>query len=149
MSKTSKAKIASIDRYKKRNPEKVKIWKHTSYLRHKDEIADKQRNYMKPLKVKKHYSQLNMDYVRRNRMKVIQLLGGKCSNPNCPIPPEKIDVRRLQIDHIHGGGREHYKRRKSAGIYVDILRDPDARKHYQLLCVYCNWLKRYEEGELN
>lgn len=149
MSKTSKAKIASIGRYKKRNPEKVKMWKHTSYLRHKEEVIQKQRDYHKNPKVAKHYSQLSMDAVKRNRLKVIELLGGKCSNPVCPISPEKMDIRALTIDHIHGGGRQHYLKRKTAGILIDILKDSNPRERYQLLCIYCNWIKRYEKHELN
>jgi hypothetical protein len=81
---------------------------------------------------------------RNLRFKVIELLGGKCNNPDCPIPREIIDKRALQVDHINGGGCKEFKAIGAHGVYRRVLKHPE---DYQLLCVYCNWIKRYIKPE--
>ena len=58
-----------------------------------------------------------------------------------------IDLRCLQIDHIHGNG---YQARKNPTVqrnyyynHVDRI-----RADLQILCSNCNWIKRYENNEL-
>lgn len=85
---------------------------------------------------------------RKVHIEVIQLLGGKCSNPNCLVPNRCSDIRCLQIDHVNGDG---YKERISKGAemyYKHILKQiKTGSKDYQLLCANCNWIKRFENGE--
>jgi hypothetical protein len=60
-----------------------------------------------------------------------------------------MDVRALHIDHVNGGGHKHQKRKGVGSMWVEILRElRNGSKDYQLLCAYCNWMKRYENGEL-
>jgi hypothetical protein len=111
------------------------------------------RNYMRK------WSKNNPDKIKESQKKcitklreeIIQLLGGKCSNPDCPIPPEKMDKRALQIDHINGGGTQEVKKYRGNYLYhKHILSQLKAgSKDYQLLCANCNWIKRYENNELN
>jgi len=92
------------------------------------------------------------------RMKVIELLGGKC------IKCGNKDIRVLQIDHIHCGGsnRKRKKERNNHGTrkvngpiggyetyLLKILKEikVDGSKYYQLLCANCNWIKRWENEE--
>ena len=79
------------------------------------------------------------------RKEILRLLGNKCNNPNCPIPPEKMDVRCLQIDHVNGDGKGvilyPYKLKK----VLDEINKGSRR--YQCLCAYCNWLKSFENKE--
>jgi hypothetical protein len=85
------------------------------------------------------------------RAEIIKLLGGKCSNSNCPILPEKMDIRALQIDHIKGNGSQERKKfqRNALNQYLYIIKEvKNGNKDYQSLCVYCNWIKRYENDEL-
>lgn len=81
-------------------------------------------------------------YDKKMKEKVYQLLGNKCANLNCPIPTEKFDTRSLQLDHVNGGGtkeRQNCKKHYWNYIYNKIL---DGAKDYQLLCAYCNWMKK-------
>lgn len=85
---------------------------------------------------------------------ILQALGGHCSNPNCPIPPEKMDKRALHIDHINGGayreGRRVNNKKQPYDVYLkEVYKNviSDTPK-YQLLCAYCNWIKRFENHEL-
>ena len=80
----------------------------------------------------------------RIRKQVVALLGDKCSWPGC----EWTDPRVLQIDHIHGGGRQEYKKQVNArSYYLKILRMENPKIKYQLLCANHNWIKRIENSE--
>jgi len=86
------------------------------------------------------------------KKEIFELLGNHCNNPSCPIPVEKMDVLCLQIDHVLNNGGEH--RRKFGGVcnvhyYASILKEIKAgSRDYDLLCPYCNWLKRFNGGKL-
>lgn len=83
------------------------------------------------------------------RRKILELLGNKCNNPNCPIPLDRMDKRALHIDHINGGGTEERKQFDSEMYYRHVLKQiQSGSKEYQLLCAYCNWLKRYKSNEI-
>jgi len=84
------------------------------------------------------------------RMKIIELLGSKCSNLNCAVPDGMTDWRALQIDHINGGGnkeRTHFKNGCATYFYYILEQIKLGSKDYQLLCANCNWIKRYENKE--
>ncbi|MGD0071416.1 MAG: hypothetical protein ABSB71_08070 [Candidatus Bathyarchaeia archaeon] len=78
------------------------------------------------------------------KLKAYEILGNKCSNPNCAVPGGMIDIRALQIDHINGGGTKEIRNIKEIGIYKKII---DGKKGYQILCANCNWLKRHTSNE--
>jgi len=81
---------------------------------------------------------------KRNKEEIFQLLGNKCSNPNCPIPVEKMDIRALQIDHVKNNGAKERKIYSPSQLRILILKEiRKGSKDYQLLCPYCNWVKRY------
>lgn len=88
---------------------------------------------------------------KKLKMEIIELLGSKCSNPNCLVIGGCKDIRCLQIDHINRCSPEHTKFRRTSGAeyYLRvILRELKAgSKDYQLLCANCNWIKRFENGE--
>lgn len=82
------------------------------------------------------------------RREILDLLGGQ----KCVHCGYDKDWRALQIDHIHGGGKQDMRTR-AAETNQWALRNwlrkhqPEARKKYQVLCCNCNWIKRYENGE--
>jgi len=82
---------------------------------------------------------------KRIRQEIFILLGNKCTNPNCPIPSEKLDPRGLQIDHVNGGGTKMRKKLGISNCYFRILKEIKAGSlDYQLLCAYCNFIKRLD-----
>lgn len=91
-------------------------------------------------------SKLHRKYNQKYKDLAFALLGNKCSNPNCPIPQEKMDIRCLQIDHINNdGNRANREGGRHGGYYHNVVRSIEKGEHkYQLLCAYCNWLKRYK-----
>ena len=102
--------------------------------------------------VSKKDKNYNKIHNHKIRMEIFEFLGNKCSNPNCLVPNGCIDIRCLQIDHVHGGGlREKIKivgKNGNLQQYRFILRQIKlGSKDYQLLCANCNWIKRYENNE--
>lgn len=79
-------------------------------------------------------------YNREIRQAVLRILGYKCSK--CGYDK---DWRALQIDHISGGGKKDIM---GLSLYRKIIKE-GAGDTYQLLCANCNFIKRYENNELN
>jgi len=73
------------------------------------------------------------EYHRQLRIDAVEVLGGKC----CVCGFE--DKRALQIDHVNNNGKQ--ERAKRVAIHNRIIKDPTAKKEYQLLCANCNWIK--------
>jgi hypothetical protein len=84
-----------------------------------------------------------MVYQKDVHKRAIEVLGGKC------IKCGFIDIRALQIDHIHGGGLKELRKNGNYAIYYKIVKDPEkAKEDYQVLCANCNWIKRFENKEI-
>jgi len=122
----------------------------TYYLNHREEILAKHREYYKIHK--EQYNQNRKKYPKSQqtmRMNIIELLGNKCSNPNCLVPNGCSDWRALQIDHINGKGNKEFQQLKNTYQYYKFILEQikSGSKEYQLLCANCNWIKKYENKE--
>lgn len=71
------------------------------------------------------------------RAAVFMALGGVCKR--CTFS----DIRALQIDHVHGGGQQEFKRKSGISYLYHVLKHLESG-NYQLLCANCNWIKRHE-----
>lgn len=79
--------------------------------------------------------QINRERQRRLREVVIKEYGGKCECCGESAP------EFLSIDHIFGGGKEHYRQeniRGGTGIYGWLKRNGFPRDRFRLLCHNCN-----------
>lgn len=87
----------------------------------------------------------SVEYRRKLRQTLIQLLDGKC------IRCGESDWRCLQVDHVNGGGSKKAKMRRNYTKYFKGIMDEvkAGSKEYQLLCANCNWKKFYENKEYN
>ena len=128
---------------KRRKYGKEYYWKNVEKLRKRNrEWHMKNREKDRLYEVKRR---------RTLRTLILKLLGNKCNNPNCPIPKDKFDKRALQIDHIKGEGNKEIKKFGKCNnlYYLHVLNEiKKGTKKYQLLCAYCNWLKRYNNREI-
>jgi hypothetical protein len=114
-----------------------------------------EENKEKIIKRNGDYQKENLEQTQTNhrtshhkkRMLAFNLLGGQCINPYGQHKEPYTDLRCLQIDHIHGGGREHFRKRSTYGIIADVIKDIDRKSKYQLMCANCNWIKRFENNE--
>ncbi len=122
---------------------------HNYYLKHKDKYKQRATNW------KKLHREEHREQAKKERMRVVTFLGGKCSSPNCKWANDDDsygcnDPRALQIDHINGDGYKYKNSYKSEIYYILklIKENPDkVRKKFQLLCANCNWIKRAENHE--
>lgn len=58
------------------------------------------------------------------------------------------DIRALSVDHINGGGYQHYKDLKRRGIFMyRWLKNENFPSGYQTLCMNCQFIKREEQKE--
>lgn len=57
------------------------------------------------------------------------------------------DIRALSIDHVKGDGCEH--RKQSSGSLYTFLIKNHLPKGYQTLCMNCQFIKRYTNGEMS
>ncbi len=133
------------------------------YKKNKDKINSKRKKIKVPLtdeeielrklKEKQRMKEYNKEYYKadgynkkynqKQRIKTLDLLGGKCVR--CGFD----DYRALQIDHINGGG---HKERKELGFngsfHKNVMNSHSNNENkYQLLCANCNWIKRVENKE--
>lgn len=104
------------------------------------------------LAVKKSNRKCAMFHRLKLRIKIIDMLGGKCANPyDVPHPDWCNDQRCLQIDHVNGGGTKMRRIIKNYDEYYrKIIEEIKAgSKNYQLLCANCNWIKKDINKEQN
>lgn len=116
----------------------------------KDRLAQRRRDRY-PLSADRRYKALvwkKMNHGRvkatkracwlRRKIRIISAYGGKCTR--CGF----TDERALQLDHVDGGGRAHFKQFKSpASLYTWVERN-NYPKSLQILCANCNSIKRFE-----
>lgn len=91
----------------------------------------------------------NLERRHLYRDKILELLGSECNSPSCPIPKDKIDIRVLQIDHVKGNGNKERESFSTVLYYYKFVYEKllKGSKDYQLLCPYCNVLKKIEKNE--
>lgn len=80
------------------------------------------------------------------RQEIIKLLGGKC------VKCGESDWRCLQIDHLNRFHGHYYERNhKGSEMYMREVLNliKNGSNELQLLCANHNWIKRYENNELN
>jgi hypothetical protein len=108
------------------------------YLEHKEKYK---RPYVKRDKTKAN------EYQNRHSLKlkteIFELLGNKCVR--CGF----TDIRALQIDHIHGKGKQEINSFHNQRQYYKFVLSQikSGSKNYQILCANCNWIKRRENKE--
>lgn len=134
--------------YRQKHPEKVQA----AIRRAKQRLAEqkaadpgfKQKQYYDKAKRKVRYQRdsAHPDYkpyqaaaVRASyaklRKKILEGYGGRC------MCCGESEPTFLEIDHVHGGGSEHYRHENAGTSYRRIIKEgfPD---RFQLLCCNCN-----------
>lgn len=161
MSVIEKVKVPSQEKeyrkgYRAKNREHIRQREKEYYHTHKELRRQQFKNFYdvhsEERRAKtREWTQKNKERNRivreKLRMKVLEKLGKKCNNPNCPIPSERMDLRALQIDHINGNGHEDRKHHNPVQYLNKVLKDTN--ENYQLLCAYCNWIKKYDKKEFS
>jgi len=120
----------------KRNPTHTKAVKREYFRR----TEEKWRNYR--LQNRDRLREKANRFNHQLKLEVLTHYGGE--PPCCQICGFE-DIRALSIDHIEGDGREHRKKIGS-GLRAWLKRNhyPEG---YQVLCMNCQFIKRFERGE--
>jgi hypothetical protein len=98
-------------------------------------------NWTKQCNMKLEFKKLKLQEARKN---LILAMGNKCKH--CGY---NEDYRCIHLDHIDGGGNKDRKQYGCLSIskYTKMINDYSLREKFQLLCVNCNWVKRYTNDE--
>jgi hypothetical protein len=68
------------------------------------------------------------------RQQILMKYGGHCT---CPCGCRDTNLRRLQLDHIDGGGTDEREHLRGNKLYQKLLADP-VRGDFRLLCAGCH-----------
>ena len=80
---------------------------------------------------------------QKNRECVFNHYGNVCAR--CGFS----DYRALSIDHINGGGTKHRKETGDGSSFYEWLVARNYPDGFQTLCMNCQFIKRYENNEMN
>jgi len=111
-----------------------KIWRRKHYVKNREKFLKRRREKYRENPEKFHKQ--NRGRTSKLHHEAVVVLGGVCVY--CGI----TDIRVLQIDHIHNNGMEERRKTSNTQIYRKIIKDPNSRENYQILCANCNWIKR-------
>ena len=120
-------KIEYDRQYKKGHPE-LREYNHIYQQNHKLEMSMQSREY---------------NLKRKNRV-LIHYGNGECACIQCG----ESRIACLSIDHINGGGNKHRKAIGEDSRFYAWLENNNYPEGYQTLCMNCQWIKKFEKGEL-
>jgi hypothetical protein len=90
----------------------------------------------------------NREYFHKLKLTVLTHYSGtnppQCANPYGEHKEPYTNIKALSIDHINGGGNKH---RKTIGwsLYYWLIAH-NYPKGFQVLCMNCQFIKKYEEA---
>lgn len=123
-----------------------KEYRRKYYQEHKEEQQayreihkEKRKQYMKEwyAKNKIRQQELAREYRKQLRIEIISHYGRKC------VCCGENRIEFLTIDHINDGGRKHRRSIGGPNRFYLWLKKNNYPKDYQVLCMNCNWAKRF------
>jgi hypothetical protein len=113
------------------------------YIKTFDKKEYQKEYYSRPY-IRQRYNDKNLEI----KLTLFNILGGICKH--CGFS----DHRALQLDHINGNGaksrRENGLHKNRIQYYKFLINNPEyTLNEIQLLCANCNWVKRYDNNEVN
>ena len=118
-----------------------KAMKERYYNKHRNTILERNRKYKK--EHPELFRRMAVNWKNKAKLEVIgHYSHGTFQCHHCGYD----DIRALSIDHINGGGSKHRKSIKGYLIYA-WLRKNNYPEGYQVLCMNCQFIKKYENKE--
>ena len=129
----------------RKNREKVRMWQREYRKRNRERILERQKQYRA-----KHREKLRrLRKERKEKLKLEVLKHYSKSDPPRCVRCGFSDIRALTIDHIDGSGNIQRKQLHNKGGYHFYLwlKKQGYPEGYQVLCMNCQWIKRWEQDE--
>jgi len=110
-----------------------------------EHIREYQKKYRKDPQHHKKHILAHRAYKARLKKEIIAHYSPTLTCQRCGFS----DIRALTIDHINGKGFEHRKKIGKWGghEFYQWLKRNDFPTGYQVLCMNCQWIKRFENSE--
>jgi hypothetical protein len=124
--------------------EKQRIYNRTYRQNHREIIRAEHRRYYQVHK--EQVKAYHRKHTQKTKREVLIYYGnGKLACVKCGFN----DIRALSIDHINARGREERKKLGllTGGKFYYWLKSHNYPRGYQTLCMNCNTIKRFENGE--
>jgi hypothetical protein len=128
--------------YSKNKEKKLEYWKR--YRENNlDKIREKRKREWKKIKSSPSLLKKHREKVKKQRwelkLEVLKHYSPELKCARCGFN----DVRALSIDHINGGGSRHIKKIGASKFYR-WLKKNNYPSGFQVLCMNCQFIKRYE-----
>lgn len=123
------------EKYLETHIDEIKAWQKDYYQKNKESIRKKQQKYEQENRGK--FKVYQKQFREKLRLECLTHYGG--NPPKCACCGE-TEIKFLTIDHINGGGNQHYKLRKKSSIYQWLVNN-NFPEGYQVLCYNCNCAK--------
>lgn len=133
-------RAAYAKEWQAKNKEYLAKYRKEHYEKNREKVLKQVEEYDKRIPGRRSTNrsspEWHKEYSKKRRIEVLDCLGGKCEKCG------NDDWRVLQIDHIHGIGRE--KRLSPVQLKKDVLKH--GRAKYQTLCSNCHAIKSWRAG---
>ena len=106
------------------------------------------RYYVKTKEQRAGYFKIRAEQKKKDRWAVRLEVVSHYSPDMCCVKCGFNDIRALSVDHINSDGSKHRKEDKSARFIYKWLKKHDYPEGFQILCMNCNFIKRYENNEM-
>jgi endogenous inhibitor of DNA gyrase (YacG/DUF329 family) len=138
-------KYCSKECYKKHRKKAEKIYNQTRYWNNREYMLARSKDEYKNNLYGKR--ERNLRNSRQLHDKVIDILGGRCANPNCLVPNGCTDKRCLDINHINFGGTKEIREKYNNNgyrFYRDIFLGKRKTNDLEVRCSNCNRIYNWE-----
>lgn len=102
---------------------------------HPEVVLRNQKNDL--LRNGKRRMRVRNESARKIRLEVIEAYGATC------VCCDEKRIQFLTLDHIQGGGGAHRQRLGARGVYNEVKRLGFPRDTFRLLCMNCNFARRF------
>lgn len=133
--------------YKKIKHYRANSDKHKKYKTEYQQ-SEKYKTSVNEWRRSEHGRKLHRERMREHRIKLKEEVfrhycDGELKCARCCFS----DIRALSIDHVNGNGNEHRKELKHANKMYSWLKKNDYPSGFQVLCMNCQFIKRFENKE--
>ncbi len=143
--------------WRKRNPERVKTRDKKYHLKYKEKrlqyskewrIKNKEQQRISCAKWRAKNPEKALLSTRRYNVRIKFIIYDHLGGFQC-VKCGFTDIRALQFDHIHQAKNSPQFGSRNSELRYYAKNPEECRKYLQILCSNCNWIKRFENDEVD